>query len=59
LLQPHRWLGTAIGVGALGLGVWAWRRPDQDRGSGMIIGLTILTAAIVAQSWFGGALVTA
>lgn len=57
MLGPHRWLGTGIGIGALGLGIWAWRRPDQDRGPGMIIGLTVMTAAIVVQGWFGGALV--
>lgn len=57
MLGPHRWLGTGIGVGALGLGIWAWRRPEQDRDLGMIIGLSIMTAAIVVQGWFGGALV--
>lgn len=57
MLEPHRWLGTGIGIGALGLCIWAWRRPDEDRGLGMIIGLTIITAAIVVQGWFGGALV--
>ena len=57
LLQPHRWLGTAIGIGALGLAIWAMRRPEADRSSGMIVGLTVMTAAIVIQGWFGGALV--
>lgn len=57
LLLPHRWLGTAIGVGAAGLAIWAWRQPEEDRGLGMIIGLAIITAAIVIQGWFGGALV--
>lgn len=57
LLQFHRWLGTAIGAGGLGLGLWAWRQPDEDRGPGMIIGLSVMTAAIVVQGWFGGALV--
>jgi uncharacterized membrane protein len=57
LLQWHRWLGTAIGFGSLGLGIWAWRRPDANRGSAMIIGLSLITAAIVVQGWFGGALV--
>lgn len=57
MLEPHRWLGTAIGVGALGLGIWAWRQPEEDRGPGMTIGLAIITAAIVVQGWFGGALV--
>ncbi len=57
LLEPHRWLGTAIGVGGLGLAIWAWRQPEEDRGPGMILGLAIITAAIVVQGWFGGALV--
>lgn len=57
LLEPHRWLGTAIGVGGLGLAIWAARRPAEDRSTGMIVGLTLITAAIVVQGWFGGALV--
>ena len=57
LLQFHRWLGTAIGAGALGLGIWAWRRPDANRNDGMIIGLTLISAAIIVQGWFGGAMV--
>ena len=57
LLQVHRWLGTAIGFGSLGLGIWAWRRPDANRGVGMIIGLTAITAAIAVQGWFGGAMI--
>lgn len=57
LLTVHRWLGTAIGIGSFGLGVWAWRKPGQDRGTGMIIGLALITAAIVVQGWYGGALV--
>ena len=57
LLQWHRWLGTAIGVGSLGLGIWAWRRPDANRGTAMIIGLSLITTAIVVQGWFGGAMV--
>jgi uncharacterized membrane protein len=57
LLQWHRWLGTAIGFGSLGLGIWAWRRPDKNRGTAMIIGLSLITATIVVQGWFGGAMV--
>ena len=57
LLSVHRWLGTAIGIGALGLGIWAWRRPDQNRGLGMMAGLAAITAAIVIQGWYGGAMV--
>lgn len=57
LLAVHRWLGTAIGIGGLGLAVWAWKQPEEDRGIGMILGLAAVTAAIVVQGWFGGALV--
>lgn len=57
LLTVHRWLGTAIGVGGLGLAVWALIRPGQDRSIGMIIALAAMTAAIVIQGWYGGAIV--
>jgi uncharacterized membrane protein len=57
LLTVHRWLGTAVGIGGMGLALWAWRRPDQDRSAGMLAALTLITAAIVVQGWFGGALV--
>ena len=57
LLLVHRWLGTAMGVGGLWLAVWAWRRPWEDRGAGMILSLTVMTIAIAVQGWFGGALV--
>lgn len=56
LLTWHRWLGTAIGIGALALAVWAWKKPEQDRGAGMIAGLGIISAAIIIQGWFGGAM---
>ena len=57
LLQVHRWLGTGIGIGALGLAIWALRKPEEDRGLGMILGLAAISAAIVVQGWYGGALV--
>lgn len=57
LLSYHRWLGTGIGLGAAALAIWAIRKPQQDRGMGMILGLAAMTAAIVIQGWFGGALV--
>jgi uncharacterized membrane protein len=57
LLAIHRWLGTGIGVGGLLLAVWAWRRPWEDGGAGMIVALTLMTIAIAVQGWFGGALV--
>lgn len=57
MLSYHRWLGTGIGVGALVLAIWAIRKPEQDRSSVMILGLGLMTAAIVTQGWFGGALV--
>jgi len=57
LLAIHRWLGTGIGVGGLLLAIWAWRRPWEDRGAGMILALTVMTVAMAVQGWFGGALV--
>ena len=57
LMAVHRWLGTAIGIGGLLLAIWAWRRPWEDRGAGMIAALTAMTVAIAVQGWFGGALV--
>jgi uncharacterized membrane protein len=57
LLTVHRWLGTVIGVGGLGLGVWAWRRPEAYRGPAMMTVLGVATAAIIVQGWFGGAMI--
>lgn len=57
LLSYHRWLGTGIGIGALALAIWAIRKPQDDRGAGMILGLGLMTVAIMVQGWFGGALV--
>jgi uncharacterized membrane protein len=57
LLTAHRWLGTAIGVAALPIGIWAWRKPEQDRSTGMIVALAAITAAMIVQGWYGGALV--
>lgn len=57
MLSYHRWLGTGIGVGALALAIWAIRKPEEDRGPGMLLGLGVMTVAIVIQGWFGGALV--
>jgi uncharacterized membrane protein len=57
LMMAHRWLGTAIGAGGFALGIWAWHRPWEHRGAGMIAALTAMTIAIAVQGWFGGALV--
>lgn len=57
LMMAHRWLGTAISAGGLALGIWASRRPREDRSAGMIAALAAMTIAIAIQGWFGGALV--
>lgn len=57
LMTVHRWLGTGIGLAALGLGAWAWRKPGDVRGTAMIAALAAITAAIVVQGWYGGAMV--
>ena len=56
ILAYHRWLGVVIGVSGAGLGIWAWRRPWEDRGAGMIISLTIMTIAIAVQGFLGASL---
>jgi uncharacterized membrane protein len=55
ILAYHRWLGVTIGVAGAGLGVWAWKRPWEDRGAGMIVALTIMTIAIAVQGFLGAA----
>jgi uncharacterized membrane protein len=53
ILTYHRWLGVGVGVFGAGLGVWAWRRPWEDRGAGMILALTVMTIAIAVQGFLG------
>lgn len=55
VLTYHRWLGVVIGIIGAGLGVWAWKRPWEDRGAGMILALTLMTIAIAAQGFLGAA----
>jgi uncharacterized membrane protein len=57
LLQVHRWLGTGIGIGGLAIAWWSWRNPAASSRWTMIAALTVVTAAIAAQGWFGGAMV--
>lgn len=57
LLRVHRWLGTAIGLSGFALAIWAWKRPEEDRRPGMIVALAGITAALIVQGWFGGAIV--
>lgn len=56
VLDFHRWLGVALGIAGAGLGVWAWKRPWEDRGAGMILALTLMTIAIAAQGFLGAAI---
>lgn len=55
ILTYHRWIGVAVGVVGAGLGIWAWKRPWEDRGAGMILALTIMTVAIAVQGFLGAA----
>ena len=57
ILTVHRWLGTAVGVAGLALALWAWKCPSEARRSGMIWALAAITAALIVQGWYGGALV--
>lgn len=56
ILAWHRWIGVTVGVAGAGLGVWAWKRPWEDRGAGMILGLTLMTIAIAVQGFLGAGL---
>lgn len=56
VLTYHRWLGVAVGVVGAGLGYWAWRRPWEDRGAGMILALTLMTVAVVIQGFLGASI---
>jgi uncharacterized membrane protein len=56
ILTYHRWLGVALGIAGAGLGAWAWKRPWEDRGVGMILALTLMTIAIAAQGFLGAAI---
>lgn len=55
ILTYHRWLGVAIGLSGAGLGIWAWKRPWEDRGAGMILALSLMTLAIAVQGFLGAA----
>lgn len=55
ILTFHRWLGVAIGASGAALALWAWRRPWEDRGAGMILSLTAMTLAIAVQGFLGAA----
>lgn len=55
VLNYHRWLGVAVGIVGAALAVWAWKRPWEDRGAGMILALTLMTLAIAAQGFLGAA----
>ncbi len=56
VLTYHRWLGVVIGAAGAGLGIWAWRRPWEDRGAGMILALAVMTIAIAVQGFLGASL---
>ena len=56
ILAYHRWLGVTVGIAGAALGLWAWRRPWEDRGAGMLLGLTLMTIAIAPQGFLGAGL---
>lgn len=53
ILTWHRWLGTAVGLGGLLLAIWAWRRPWEDRGAGMIASLSLMGIVVLVQAGLG------
>lgn len=55
IIDYHRWLGVVTGLFGAGLAAWAWKRPWEDRGAGMILALTVMTAVIAVQAFLGAA----
>ncbi|WP_423140841.1 DUF2231 domain-containing protein [Parablastomonas sp. CN1-191] len=56
ILTYHRWLGVGVGILGAGMGYWAWRRPWEDRGAGMILALTVITVAVILQGFLGASI---
>lgn len=56
ILTYHRWMGVVMAAAGAGLACWAWRRPWEDRGAGMIVALSAMTIAIAVQGFLGAAL---
>lgn len=56
VLAYHRWLGVGVGILGAALGYWAYRRPWEDRGAGMILALTVMTIAILIQGFLGASI---
>lgn len=57
LLRAHRWMGTGLGVTGAAIAAWAWRRSSSVNSKTMVWLLGLVTLALLAQGWFGGALV--
>jgi uncharacterized membrane protein len=56
VLAYHRWLGVGVGILGAALGYWAYRRPWEDRGAGMILALTVMTIAVLIQGFLGASI---
>lgn len=56
ILTYHRILGLVVGAFGAGLALWAWKRPWEDRGAGMIAALTLMTVMIAVQGFLGAAI---
>lgn len=56
ILTYHRWIGVGVAIGGIGLGIWAWKRPWEDRGAGMIVALALMTIVIAVQGFLGAGL---
>lgn len=57
LLAVHRWLGSGIALAAFALAAMALRRPRSIASNAALAGSGAITAALVIQGWYGGALV--
>ena len=57
LLAWHRWLGTALGLAGAGIAVWTWRSASVLERRPILWVLGLITVALLAQGWIGGALI--
>ena len=57
LLAWHRWLGTALGLAGAGIAAWMWRSTSSLERRPILWLLGLMTVALLAQGWIGGALI--
>lgn len=57
LLTVHRWLGTGIALAGVALALLVWRGRPRISHPASIFALVAINIALIAQGWYGGAMV--